>query len=81
MVSKPDKEGPGLFSLLFYAQLSEIFTLYGKGQADRWLVFPEINETPFFPSNADFNQISSVWAKCIYWQDMFNFWLARNSDG
>ena len=30
-----------------------------------------INKTPLFPSNADFNQISSVWAKCRYWQDMF----------
>jgi hypothetical protein len=27
-----------------------------------------INETPLFPSDADFNQISLVWAKCRYWQ-------------
>ena len=31
-------------------------------------VLPVINRTPLFPSNADFNQISSVWAKCRYWQ-------------
>jgi hypothetical protein len=31
---------------------------------------PVINETPFFPSNADFKQISSVWANCRYWQDI-----------
>jgi hypothetical protein len=34
-------------------------------------LLPEINETPLFPSDADFNQISSVWAKWRYWQDMF----------
>jgi hypothetical protein len=32
------------------------------------LVHLVVNETPLFPSGADFNQISSVWAKCGYWQ-------------
>jgi hypothetical protein len=33
MVSKPEKEGPGLISLRIYAKLSGIFTLYEKGWA------------------------------------------------
>ena len=33
MVSKPEKEDLGLISLRFYAQLSRISTLYGKGEA------------------------------------------------
>jgi hypothetical protein len=32
-----------------------------------------INKTPIFPSNADFNQISSVWAKCRKWQAVSEF--------
>jgi hypothetical protein len=32
MVSKPEKEGPGLISLCFYTRLSGILKLYGKGQ-------------------------------------------------
>ena len=37
------------------------------------MLLPVINRTPLFPSNADFNQISSVWAKCEYWQDILGF--------
>jgi hypothetical protein len=32
-----------------------------------------INKIPFSPFNADFNQISSVWAKCRYWQAVHRF--------
>jgi len=34
-----------------------------------------LSNKPLSPFNADFNQISSVWAKFSYWQDMFNFCL------
>jgi hypothetical protein len=37
--------------------------------------FLVINKKPLFPSNADFNQISSVWAKGRYWQDIFILWM------
>ena len=36
-------------------------------------VSPEVNKTPFFASNADFNRISSVWAKSSNWQHINGF--------
>jgi len=32
-----------------------------------------INETPLFPSNAEFNRISSVLAKCRFWRETHAF--------
>jgi len=40
-------------------------------------LFPVISETPLFPSNVDFNQISSAWAKRGYWQD--NHWFEQSN--
>jgi len=37
------------------------------------MFLPVINKTPLFSSNADFNQISSAWAKCGYWQAILAF--------
>jgi hypothetical protein len=33
-------------------------------------LLPEIIARGFLPNTADFNRISSVWAKCRYWQDI-----------
>jgi hypothetical protein len=36
-------------------------------------LLPELNEIPSFLPIEDFNQISSVWAKCRKWQAIFSF--------
>ncbi len=38
---------------------------------------PAIDKTLFSPSNADFNQISSVWAKCRKWQAIHAFLVSK----
>jgi hypothetical protein len=38
-----------------------LLSLWGERRA-----LPEIHKTLLFPSDADFNSISSVWAKCRY---------------
>jgi len=40
----------------------------GKQEVHDAMLLPELNKMPLSTFNADFNQISSVLAKCGYWQ-------------
>jgi hypothetical protein len=54
----------------FKASLPAYFL--GSQEVHDAMLLPVINRTPLFPSNADFNQISSVWAKGKSWQAVSN---------
>ena len=44
----------------------------GQGETEYWRLLPEVNKMPLSTFNADFNQKSSVLAKCKKWQDIWS---------